>query len=209
LGQPDTAERERQILARWRGQAAAEQSLSPSLQADLSQLFAEHTSRVYAVCYRYVGQPERAAELAQDTLLTAWRDLARFRGESTLWTWLYGIARHHCLNAIRRRKDLLTDDGVIEAGSEEASVLAKLRRSEREELLRQAAAASLDEQEQEAIYLRYVERLPQDEITRLLELDSSSGARGLLQRCRRKLARELRRRLAAVGHGTSFIRDSR
>ena len=63
-------------------------------------------------------------------------------------------------------------------------------------------------QAQEAVALRYVEHLPVDEITSLLGLTDKSGARGVLQRCKRKLKRELSRRLAELGHGTSFVRGS-
>ena len=57
-------------------------------------------------------------------------------------------------------------------------------------------------------FQRYVEHLPVDEITSLLGLTDKSGARGVLQRCKRKLKRELSRRLAELGHGTSFVRGS-
>ena len=68
-----------------------------------------------------------------------------------------------------------------------------------------AAKRGLTSEEQEAVYLRYVEGMPQDAITEMLGLEGS-GARGLLQRCRRKLGRELRDQLEQMGHGTSFIR---
>jgi RNA polymerase sigma factor (sigma-70 family) len=86
-------------------------------------------------------------------------------------------------------------------------VLSRLRERERRELLRVAAAAVLDPREQEAVQLRYVDGLSQDSITALLGLEGS-GARGLLQRCRRKLGQELRRRLDAMGHGPSFVRKT-
>jgi DNA-directed RNA polymerase specialized sigma24 family protein len=50
-----------------------------------------------------------------------------------------------------------------------------------------AAARVLDATEQRAIWLRYSERMPVDEISVLLSLDQKSGARAVLQRARRKL----------------------
>jgi RNA polymerase sigma-70 factor (ECF subfamily) len=202
---PDEAE----ILRQWRETAVGDRRPSPELVDAVGRLLASHQRRVYGTCFHLMGNPERASELAQETLLTAWTTLSTFRGESTLGTWLYSIARHQCFNAMRKRHELLTHDGVIEGGSLEATALAALRKHERDELLREAAAEVLDPTEQEAIHLRYVEHLPQDEITRLLDLQSGSGARGLLQRCRRKLGRELLRRLEALGHGLSFVRESR
>jgi len=171
-------------------------------------LFAAHQDRVYAICYRFVGNAERARELAQDVLLTAWVKLPEFRGDSSFGTWLYGIARNLCFRAMRKRgENLLEADGVVETADPRASALSALRRREREDLLRRASLV-LQPLEQEAVHLRYVEHLPQDRITKVLGLDSASGARGLLQRCRRKLSREMNRLLEELGHGTSFVRSS-
>ena len=187
------------------GQLAPEEAAAAA--GDLDRLFASQEQRVYRVCFRIVGDPERARDLAQETMLTAWCKLPGFRGESRFSTWLHGIARHLCMNAVRKRSELLTADGLVEVGSPEAGAARLMHRHEREALVQRAAAA-LDPVEQEVVYLRYVEQLPVDRITAVLELEGSSGARGVLQRCRRKLAAELRGGLAALGHGTSFIRGT-
>lgn len=44
-------------------------------------------------------------DLTQDTFLKAYRNLHRFRGESSLYTWIYKIARNVCLDALRRKKN--------------------------------------------------------------------------------------------------------
>jgi RNA polymerase sigma-70 factor (ECF subfamily) len=140
--------------------------------------------------------------------MTAWVKLPEFRGDSSFGTWLYGISRNLCFRAMRKRgENLLAADGVVEEADPRASALSTLRRREREDLLRRASLV-LQPLEQEAVHLRYVEHLPQDRITEVLGLESASGARGLLQRCRRKLGREMNRLLGELGHGTSFIRSS-
>ncbi len=44
-----------------------------------------------------------AEDALQETMLRAWRGLARFEGRSSLRSWLYTIATNTCLNAIERR----------------------------------------------------------------------------------------------------------
>ena len=141
-------------------------------------------------------------------MLAAWEQLPSYRGEASFRTWLLRIARHRCFRSLRRQRDLLTEDGVLEASDASATVYTQLRRHEKEELLRQASLAALDPTEQEAVYLRYAENLSVEAITDVLGLDAASGARGLLQRCKRKLAHELRERLAAMGQGSSFARGT-
>ena len=186
-------------------QAEGDSVPSETLAADLDRLFGAHADRVRALCLRLTRDPDRARDLAQEAMLKAWQNLPNFRGESGLGTWLFVIARNVCFQSMRKRTDLLTEDGIVELASPEAGALRQLQLAEREELLREASAAVLSPLEQEAVHLRYVEQLGQDEITVILGLDQSSGARGLLQRCRRKLKRELRRRLAEMGHGSTFV----
>jgi RNA polymerase sigma-70 factor, ECF subfamily len=176
--------------------------------AAVDAALARHQDAVYAMCQRIVGDPQRAREIAQDAMFVAFRKLHEFRGDSAFRTWLLGIARFKAMRAVRKRRDLLSEEGFLEVGDDARPVMSQLRRHEREELVRQASLAVLDELEQEAVHLRYVEGLGQEDITRILELTGASGARGLLVRCRRKLKGELERRLAAMGHGTSFIRTT-
>jgi RNA polymerase sigma-70 factor (ECF subfamily) len=185
--------------------ADADPDARRELAGEVDRLLAAHQDVVYAACLHWVGSPEQARELAQDTLLLAFRKLPTFRGDARFRTWLLAIARYTCNNARRKRADALTEDGVLDATDPAASAFRRLRLEERDALLHAAAAAVLDDVEQEAIHLRYVEQVPVEQITTLLGLDSASGARGLLQRCTRKLRRELTRQLAELGHGTSLV----
>ena len=65
-----------------------------------------HQGRVYSFCARMLSDREDALDAAQEVFLSAWRNLAGFRGEAALSTWLLRIAANRCLNRIRRRKTL-------------------------------------------------------------------------------------------------------
>ncbi|MBB5790993.1 RNA polymerase subunit sigma-70 [Jiangella mangrovi] len=52
-------------------------------------------------CYRLLGRLADAEDAVQETLLAAWRGLPEFEGRASVRSWLYRIATHRCLNAIR------------------------------------------------------------------------------------------------------------
>jgi len=73
-------------------------------------------------CYRMLGSVEDAEDLAQETLLRAWRARSTFEGRSSFRTWLYRIATNACLNALERTpRRVLPQDIVASAHGEPQS----------------------------------------------------------------------------------------
>lgn len=159
---------------------------TPAGKAAAGELLRRYRRPVYVWCLRYVGEHERALDLAQDVLLAAYQRLEEFEGRAAFSSWLFVIARNRCLNEIRndaRREDIEPDSLVDGAtGFDE-----RLESEMQGQRLLDLAARVLDEDERKALWLRYSELLPVEEITALLNLDQKTGARALLQRARRKL----------------------
>jgi RNA polymerase sigma-70 factor (ECF subfamily) len=166
-------------------------------RAAASLLLGRHRTRVYVWCHRYVRDPERALELAQDVLLKAYRSLGSFAGRAKFGSWLFAIARNRCLNELAA-PSLVRDDGfdLDTLPSTDGTPERMLEELQDEEALRRLLAEHLDDDERRALWLRCFERLPVEEITVVMHLDNATGARGLLQRARRKLRAALERREA-------------
>ncbi|MBM4117429.1 sigma-70 family RNA polymerase sigma factor [bacterium] len=161
---------------------------SASARAAAAQLYARYQEQVYLWCFRRTRDHESALDLTQDVMLTAYRALDSFRGESRYSTWLFTLTRNRCARALRRprltRDPEIDPDGLGSAWPDAATVLEA---REREESLLALLNDVLSPVERLAVWYRYVEGLPVEEITRRLNSSLATGARGVLQTARRKL----------------------
>jgi len=134
-----------------------------------SDLISRHERRVYAVCLRVLGDPDDAADAAQDALLAMIRKLDGFRGEAAFTTWIYRVAMNVCYDHLRRaqRRPLLhrADDATAPepALDDHADAVAGAHDVA-------AALARVPEDFRVAIVLADVQDLPYDEIAKVLDL---------------------------------------
>jgi RNA polymerase sigma-70 factor (ECF subfamily) len=68
-----------------------------------AQLMRRHERRVYNLAYRMLGNAEEAQDAAQETFLSCFRNLAKFRGDAAFSTWLHRIAANVCFDELRKR----------------------------------------------------------------------------------------------------------
>lgn len=64
-------------------------------------MFRAHQQVVFAYFLRLIGNPLDAEELTQETFVRACSAAHRFRGDSSVRTWLFGIARRVVFEAAR------------------------------------------------------------------------------------------------------------
>lgn len=68
-----------------------------------TRLVDSYRDELGAHCYRMLGSLHDSEDAVQESMLRAWRGLAKFEGRSSLRSWLYTIATNTCLNAIEKR----------------------------------------------------------------------------------------------------------
>ena len=86
---------------------AAQQGDSEAFRA----LYEAHVGQVYGLCLRMTSDPSEAEEFTQATFVRAYSALAKFRGDSSIKTWLHRIAVNEILmDARRKRPELLDPD---------------------------------------------------------------------------------------------------
>lgn len=74
---------------------------------EMQNLVAHRLSSLYRSAYRLLGSAADAEDAVQDALLSAWKHLDQFRGESQMSTWLASIVRNCALMQLRRRPGCL------------------------------------------------------------------------------------------------------
>lgn len=103
---------------------------------DFDDLVREHAGAIVNLARAMTGSDAEADDLAQETFVRAWRGFGRFRGESSVRTWLYGIA----LNVIRTHRARRTRAARV------FGVLSRRDAADEDPLERVAAAGDLEGQ---------------------------------------------------------------
>ena len=165
----------------------------------ISELFGRYRIALYRWCLRYVKNHEAALDLAQESLMEAFRALPRYEGRAQFSSWLFAIARYRCISAIRLPRLTVDDDfdpDRVPGDAPDPEQDLQLRREEEKTL--DMLNRVLDPQERVALWMRCYEGASLEEITRMMDIAERDGVRVLLQRARRKLRaalpREWRRR---------------
>jgi RNA polymerase sigma-70 factor (ECF subfamily) len=155
-------------------------------------------ARVLAWCLRFTRNHARALDLSQEVFLRAWRHRATFRADSKPTTWLYVIARNHCLSAIQRTaSDPLEGGAPIPPRSPDPTLADPSRAIERSEVCREVwglMSSALEPMEAQVMLLHYGYEVPLAALTRRFALANPSGAKAYIVNGRRKLKGAIARR---------------
>jgi RNA polymerase sigma-70 factor (ECF subfamily) len=149
---------------------------------------------VYKFGLKMCRDEETARDVLQETLLATVRNIGSFRGDSSLATWMYSVARSACAKQRRRSKfapaaheplENAVDDAGAAAEQEDERPDKSLERAQLRQKL-QEAIGSLDQMYGQVILLRDVEGLSAAETAAALEL-SVEAVKTRLHRARARV----------------------
>jgi RNA polymerase sigma-70 factor (ECF subfamily) len=166
------------------------------------ELVGEYRIRLFRKSCSLLGDPEDAEDVLQDALMTAYKALPRFRGESGIYTWLYRIVVNKCRDFLRSRKSgtadslehyepILSDDRISVEKNHELSddagyLIGKIN--------------GLDGKYREILVYRYYDDLSYEEIASLIEVNIGTVKSRLFK------ARELlKRSIIRNGRGEDYF----
>ena len=67
------------------------------------EIYSTYWNKVFRICMGYVNDHDWAKDIAQETFITIWQQLPKFRNESSVGTWIFRIASNQCLRQIERQ----------------------------------------------------------------------------------------------------------
>jgi RNA polymerase sigma-70 factor (ECF subfamily) len=148
---------------------------------DFERLIESYEKPIYNLILRLTGSSEEAEDLTQETFVSAYKSYSEFRGEASVYTWLYRIAINKCKNKFKERDrhnahqsfslDDGSDDGdgLLEIASEKYSPEIAFERKELKERILQAINR-LPGDYRIIVVLRDLQGLSYQEIAQVTEL---------------------------------------
>ena len=166
--------------------------------AALETLLVRYQPHLYRFGLRMCGNVEDAGDVAQESLISMARSVREFRGDSSVSSWLYTIARRFCIKKRRRSKFAPTREESLDAPATEATQhLADPRpHPEQTASSRELAIAlthaidALDPSQREVLVLRDVEGVSAPEVAKILGV-SVAAVKSRLHRARLTVRGEL------------------
>lgn len=144
-------------------------------EAAFTAIVKKYQQKLYWHIRRMVIEHEDSNDILQLVFIKMWRKLADFRGEASLYTWLYRVATNETLTWLEKEKrrksvSLDSDEGFMTTtlAAQEGFDANKL------EWKLQQAIQSLPEKQRIVFSLRYYDEMPYEQMAEILE--TSAGA---------------------------------
>lgn len=158
------------------------------------ELYETYKNAIFLYLYRSTLNRHIAEDLTQDTFLKAFQALSSFRGDSSLKTWLFKIARNTYINFIKKKQNIMEyqSDLIDEQRSEQPD---PYKRSDDQYEI-ELTLLKLPENYRTYIILRDVNGLSYEEVTAITN-ESIGQVKVGLYRARKKfreIYREMRDR---------------
>ena len=161
-------------------------------EEDFNLLYDRYFQRVYSFAYNRLRNRADSEEVVQETFTAVFRSIDAYRGQSSLLSWIYGIAKNTVNNQVRRSRAYEVRLERAEPGLQQVSHnLSACTPEENLSLQRSAAAIrgcleGMADWHAEVFVLRHVENLSISEIAQRMSR-SNDAVRSSLYRVKRML----------------------
>lgn len=135
-----------------------------------TELVKKYQQRVYWHIRKMVIEHDDADDITQDVFVKIWKNLAHFKNESSLYTWIYRIATNECLTFLTsKRKKLNTSFEDLEENLTNKLSTSAYISGDEIQIKLQKAILTLPEKQRLVFNMKYFDDLTYEEISEILE----------------------------------------
>ncbi len=163
----------------------------------------DYKDKVLRICYSYTNDLEDAEDISQEVFIEVYKSIKKFRGQSSIGTWIFKIASNKSLDAIRKKKRIKRGEGLntyieeikneqwMEPSTDDpASILIKEQRKE----LLYVGLSRIPERQKEAYVLTQIEGMNQHMVSEIMGA-SVKSVESLVLRAKKKLKSVLEKQI--------------
>lgn len=78
------------------------------------EIVKKYENKVFGIIYHMIKNQNDVEDLAQEVFIKVYKNLPRFKGDSSLYTWIYKITVNLCLDEMKKRKNIVYLDEKLE-----------------------------------------------------------------------------------------------
>ena len=159
------------------------------------QLVRRKTSKVYALCYRIIGNSEDAKDISQLVFIKLWENLEKYDSKYAFDTWLYRMVTNVAIDFIRNRQsreNAVNSNLRLVKTSTDAEQGVIFQRKEIENVFNDVASV-LSPKQKTIFVMREMEDMPSSEIAKILGCREST-VRNHLFNARKIMQQQLQKR---------------
>ena len=184
-------------------EAAAVARAKEGDQEAFRTLVERHSRSLFSLAYRLTGNEQDAEDVVQETFLRAYKQIQRYDGRASFYTWIYRIAANYALDLLRARKTMgrkndeeadpvLANVAAPDLGADRAVYASQVQTKI------ESAMAELTPQERTAFVMRHFEGQSIDDIGNVLGIGESATKNSIF-----RAVQKLRRALEPVVVGAA------
>lgn len=158
------------------------------------EIIAKYEKKVFSLIFNVIKNENEIEDLAQEVFIKIYKNIDKFQGKSSLYTWVYRITTNVCLDYIKKRKEIIYIDEKIQFEDGEMDMQLSTNEKLQDELYEEKelkeklkkSINKLPENQRMMIILRDIKGLSYEEISKILSMKLGT-VKSQINRARLKL----------------------
>ncbi len=158
------------------------------------EIIALYEKKVFGIIYQITKNQNEIEDLAQEVFIKIYKNIDKFQGNSSLYTWIYKITVNLCLDELRKKKEVIYLDEKISVNDSEIELQLPSKEKNQEQQYEekelkekmQNAIDKLPDKQKMMIILRDIKGLTYEEISEITDIKLGT-VKSQINRARLKL----------------------